>query len=153
MNAHRTPFRAAAAVIPLLLTAGPALSHCQVPCGIYDNPARIAALKEDAATIAKAIAQIAELSGKHDAQAFNQAARWTATKEAHASHIIQTVSEYFLTQVVKPVAAGADERAAYLETLAACHAVMVAAMKTKQQCDPAAAAALDKAIAALDERW
>lgn len=153
MNAHRTLFGAAAAMITLLLAAAPVHPHCQVPCGIYDNPARVAALKEDAATITKAVAQIVELSGKHDAQAFNQAARWTATKEEHASHIIETVSEYFLTQVVKPVAAGGDDRAAYLETLAACHAVMAAAMKTKQQCDPAAATALDTAIAALDERW
>ena len=153
MNPNRTPFLAAAAAIPLLLAARPAFAHCQVPCGIYDHPARIAALKEDAATITKAIAQIVELAAKQDAQSFNQAARWTATKEEHASHIIETVSEYFLTQVVKPVAAGGDERAAYLETLAACHAAMVAAMKTKQQCDPAAATALDAAIPALDERW
>ena len=82
-------------------------AHCQVPCGIYDDAARIKHLREDAATIAKAITHINELAGKHDAQAFNQAARWVATKEAHASNIIQTVAEYFLTQKVKPVAPGA----------------------------------------------
>jgi len=148
--------RLVAATLPLLtliLGAGSARAHCQVPCGIYDDPARIAALQEDATTIGKAVAQIRELSAQHDPQAFNQAARWVATKETHASHIIEVVSEYFLTQKVKPVAADAEGRAAYLETLAACHAVMVAAMKTKQQCDPAAVTALDAAIAALDERW
>ena len=36
-------------------------SHCQVPCGIFDDPARVAALKEDAATVRKAMVQINEL--------------------------------------------------------------------------------------------
>ena len=110
----------------------PVQAHCQVPCGIYDDAARIARLKEDATTIAKALGQINDLSGQHAAQAFNQAARWVTTKEDHASHIIAVVSEYFLTQKVKPVAPGADGYDAYLKKLADHHAVMVAAMKTKQ---------------------
>ena len=97
--------------------------------------------------------QIHELSGKHDPQAFNQAARWVSTKEAHASHIIEVVSEYFLTQKVKPVATGASGRDAYLERLADHHAVMVSAMKTKQQADPASAAALVGAIDALAQHY
>ena len=32
-------------------------NHCQVPCGIFDDPQRVAALKEDAATIRNAIEQ------------------------------------------------------------------------------------------------
>ena len=130
----------------LAIHQGKAEAHCQVPCGIYDDAARIKHLKEDAATVAKAIASITELAGKQDAQAFNQAARWVATKEAHACDIISTVSEYFLTQKVKPVEPGADGYDAYLKKLADHHAVMVAAMKTKQSADPATAAALDKAI-------
>ena len=102
----------------------PADAHCQVPCGIYDDPARITRLREDAATITKAITQIHELVGKHDPQALNQAARWVSTKEAHASHIIEVVSEYFLAQKVKPVATAASGRDAYLEKLADHHAVM-----------------------------
>lgn len=153
MHARRFLPAVGAAFVAVALAVGSASAHCQVPCGIYDDPARINALKEDATTITKAIAQIRELSSQHDPQAFNQATRWTVTKEAHASHVIEVVSEYFLTQKVKPVAAGAAGHDAYLETLAACHAVMVAAMKTKQQCDPAAAKALDEAIAALDARW
>ena len=40
----------------VLWSASPATSeaHCQVPCGIYDDAARIARLREDTATIAKA---------------------------------------------------------------------------------------------------
>jgi nickel superoxide dismutase len=121
-------------------------AHCQVPCGIYDDAARISHMKEDAATIAKAITSINELAGKNDANALNQAVRWVTTKEAHASDIITTVSEYFLTQKVKPVAPGADGYDAYLKTLADHHAVMVAAMKTKQSADPATVPALTAAI-------
>ena len=128
-------------------------AHCQVPCGIYDDPARITRLREDAATITKAITQIHELVGKHDPQAFNQAGRWVSTKEAHASHIIEVVSEYFLAQKVKPVATAASGRDAYLEKLADHHAVMVAAMKTKQQANPASADALVHAIDALARHY
>lgn len=113
----------------------PAGAHCQVPCGIYDDAARIARLNEDAATIAKAVTQINQLAGKHEAQAFNQASRWVATKETHASHIIEVVAEYFLTQKVKPVAHGSAGHDAYLHVLGDHHAVMVAAMKTKQSAD------------------
>ncbi len=123
-----------------------ARAHCQVPCGIYDDAARIARLKEDATTIAKAITNINELVGKHDANAFNQAARWVTTKEAHASDVIEIVALYFLTQKVKPVAPDSDGYKAYLESLGHHHAVMVAAMKTKQSADPATVAALNKAI-------
>ena len=80
-------------------------AHCQVPCGIYDDPARFQGLLEDTKTIDKAIKSIADLSGKQDAESLNQLTRWINTKEDHASHIIKVVSEYFLTQKVKPVAA------------------------------------------------
>ena len=131
----------------------PVQAHCQVPCGIYDDPARIARLKEDATTIAKALDQINDLSGQHAAQAFNQAARWVTTKEEHASNIIAVVSEYFLTQKVKPVAPGADGYDAYLKKLADHHAVMVAAMKTKQSADPGTAVKLNAAIDALARHY
>lgn len=125
-------------------------AHCQVPCGIYDDGARLAAMREDATTIGKAVAQVAELSGRHDAAAFNQAARWVVTKEEHASRIITTVAEYFLTQKVQPPKEASKEALDhYHEVLAANHAVMRAAMVTKQTVDPAAVAALNAAIDAL----
>jgi hypothetical protein len=132
-----------------LMTWKKANAHCQVPCGIYDDPARIQALREDATTIEKAIASIGSLAGSHNANGFNQAARWVATKEDHASHIITVVAEYFLTQKVKPVAKAADGYDEYAESLAKHHAVMVAAMKTKQSADPSTVTALNKAIEEL----
>jgi nickel superoxide dismutase len=106
--------------------------HCQVPCGIYDDTARIERMLEDATTIEKALNNIALLAGKHDAQSANQLTRWIMTKETHASHIITTVAEYFLTQKVKPVAPSAEGHETYLAQLANHHQVMVAAMKVKQ---------------------
>ncbi len=126
-----------------------ARAHCQVPCGIYDDQARITILREDATTIAKAVDQINLLAGKHEAQALNQATRWITTKEAHATHIITVVAEYFLTQKVKPVSPGGAAYDAYLKKLADHHAVMVMAMKTKQNSDASYVSSLRSAIDAL----
>ena len=128
-------------------------AHCQVPCGIYNDHGRIDAMLEDVTTITKAITQINELSQQHNALSFNQATRWVSTKEEHASHIISTVAEYFLTQKVKPVAAGADGYDVYLAKLADHHAVMVAAMKTKQNAAASYAAKLHEAIEALAKHY
>ena len=122
-------------------------AHCQVPCGIYDDAARIVRLEEDAATIAKAVDQIGDLSGKRDAQSVNQSVRWITTKENHASHIIEVVAEYFLAQKVKPVMPGADGYQSYLKKLAVHHVVIVAAMKAKQNAD---ASYVDKLSGAID---
>lgn len=149
-------FVAAASLAALLLAGGfalvhhtDAIAHCQVPCGIYDDHARVDAMREDATTIGKAITSLNDLAGQGDAQSLNQATRWIVTKEDHASRIIETVSVYFLTQKVKPVAMGADGYDDYLKSLADHHAVMAAAMKTKQQADAAAVEALNAAIEAL----
>ena len=124
--------------------------HCQVPCGIFDDPKLVAELKEACATITKAIAQVNEIfAGTMNAQSFNQATRWINTKEEHCGKIITLVAEYCLCQRVKlPGAPGspfADE-GSYMEALKAHHALMQSAMKAKQCTDPAAAAALDGAI-------
>jgi nickel superoxide dismutase len=137
----------------VLLTPQTALSHCQVPCGIYDDAARIERMYEDATTIEKAIGQIIELTGKTDAQSANQLVRWVTTKEAHASNIITIVAEYFLTQKVKPVEPGAEGYEDYLKKLADHHRVMTAAMKAKQNADLQYVAALRSAIDALAQYY
>jgi ubiquitin len=124
--------------------------HCQVPCGIFDDPKLVAELKEACATITKAIAQVNEIFGSTlTAQSFNQASRWVSTKEEHCSKIITQISEYCLCQRVKPI--GADKcpfasEGDYIDALKAHHAVMTAAVKCKQSADPASAAALAHAI-------
>lgn len=130
-----------------------AFAHCQVPCGIYDDAARITRMYEDASTIEKAMTKMADLSGKGDAQSANQFTRWVVTKEAHAANIITTVAEYFLTQKVKPVAADAEGFDAYLAKLADHHRVMSAAMKAKQNSDPAVVAKLRAALDAMGKHY
>ena len=138
------------AVVILLALPNMAKAHCQVPCGIYDDHARIHAMEEDADTIAKAMAKAEALAGKSDAQSVNQLIRWTQTKEEHASHVITTVAEYFLTQKIKPAPAK-DKKAhdGYVKRLKACHGVMRAAMKTKQTVDAVHVTELRSALKTL----
>jgi len=95
---------------------------------------------EDAATIEKAIKKINELESKLDSHSQNQRTRWIITKEEHAQNIISTLSAYFLTQRVKP------SQADYTKRLTMHHAVMIAAMKTKQQTNLEVSAALKESI-------
>ena len=61
--------------ILLLTFAKVTNAHCQIPCGIYDDNARVQNMLEDAATVAKATVMIAELADKTDAQSKNQLTR------------------------------------------------------------------------------
>ncbi len=145
MKAHKTEIIVAIAAVVTALLALPHMvqAHCQIPCGIYDDHARVQSMMEDAATVEKSIHLIAELAGKTDAQSVNQAVRWVMNKEKHAQNIIASISDYFLTQRVKP------GQADYSDRLARHHAVILAAMKAKQNADPAFGAALKKAIEAI----
>ena len=118
-------------------------AHCQIPCGIYDDHARVHAMMEDAATVEKSVQLINELSGKTDAQSLNQLIRWVNNKEVHAQKIISTMTDYFLTQRVKP------SQKDYPERLQKHHAVILAAMKAKQNITAESVAALQKAIEAV----
>ncbi len=126
-----------------LLLLQPAYSHCQIPCGIYDDYARVKSMLEDSATAEKSAKLIAELAGKSDAQSQNQLVRWVMNKEQHAQKIISTISDYFLTQRVKP------DQKDYAERLAKHHAVIIAAMKAKQNADQKYATMLKQSIEAL----
>ncbi len=130
----------AVVVAVLVASAGYVAAHCEVPCGIYNDHARLDSMLEDQKTIAKAMAQIQELSGKSDALSQNQLTRWVATKEAHATATQHVIAQYFMTQRIKPAS---DD---YVEQLTAAHAVLLAAMKCKQGVDPASAEGLKKAI-------
>ena len=131
------------AVLALLIGAvgaGRAMAHCEVPCGIYADQLRFEQMLEDEKTIAKAMASINELSSKSDALSKNQLARWVATKESHATNTQHIIAQYFMTQRIKADSEG------YARKLSSAHAVMVAAMKCKQNVDPAMSKALRKAI-------
>ncbi|MEM1221292.1 MAG: superoxide dismutase [Ni], partial [Verrucomicrobiota bacterium] len=98
------------------------------------------AMLEDAATVAKACKMIAELEGKTDPQSMQQVVRWVSNKESHAQKIIITMADYYLTQRVKP------SQEDYVERLTKHHAIILAAMKAKQNADIKYADALSKAI-------
>lgn len=125
-------------VAPRLVNA-----HCQIPCGIYDDNARVVAMLEDVATIQKSIKLINELASKTDVQSKQQFVRWVNNKELHAQKIIESISDYFMTQRVKP------SQKDYVERLKKHHAVVLGAMKAKQKADPAVAAELEKSVKAL----
>jgi nickel superoxide dismutase len=110
---------------------------------MYDDAARVNGMLEDAATVVKATKLIAALAGKIDAQSQNQMVRWVVNKEQHAQKIIATISNYFLTQRVKP---GQED---YMERLAKHHTVIIAAMKAKQNADVKYAEALQDSVKAL----
>ena len=119
--------------------------HCEVPCGIYADQMRFEQMLEDTATIAKAIAQINEMaSGMADSppngKTINQVSRWVTTKENHATNTQHIIAQYFLTQRIKP------DHKDYVGQLSTSHKVLVAAMKCKQDANPATAEALKKAI-------
>ncbi|MFC1739190.1 superoxide dismutase [Ni] [Planctomycetota bacterium] len=65
-------------------------SHCQIPCGIYSDPARFDMIAENITTIEKSMKQITELS-KQGKPNMNQITRWVNNKEKHTdelSHIV-----------------------------------------------------------------
>lgn len=130
--------------------------HCQVPCGIFDDPKLVADVKEAVATIKKAMVQINELSATMNAQNINQMTRWINTKEEHASKIIALMSEYCLCQRVKPVSdpkTPFKSEADYISALQAHHAVMAAAVKCKQTVDSANADGLEAKVIEMSKMY
>ena len=140
-----------AAFVLLLGSTRAADAHCEVPCGIYDDPARFDSMLEDTATVEKSIKLIHDLSTPHDGTAdalrMNQLVRWVNTKESHATRIMETIGQYFMAQRIKPAAKN------YVDLLKTSHAVITAAMKCKQTVDPRNAAALRAAIVAFQKAY
>jgi nickel superoxide dismutase len=120
---------AAAGITPLVY------SHCQMPCGIYDDPARLAAIAESITTIEKAMKSIEELSAQAKPN-MNQIVRWVNTKDEHAEDIAHIVSYYFMAQRMTPTdksnTAGYEK---YIKQLTMLHEMLVYSMKAKQTTD------------------
>ena len=107
-----------------------AFSHCEIPCGIYDDEMRVEMISEHIGTIEKSMNQIMQLQ-KESPQNSNQLVRWIMNKEDHADEIQEIVSQYFLTQRIKP------DAKKYAEKLKVLHHMLIYAMKSKQTTDPA----------------
>ena len=151
---HASVLAAAAAVASLTIAGTTTHNHCQVPCGIFDDPAMIAEVKEAATTVRKAMVESQSLygtSGNSDLQSMNQVVRWITTKEEHCDKIIRVMGDYCLCQRVKP--ASFKSKADYLQALELHHSVMISAMKAKQTMDVQACDALDHALADLAKMY
>ncbi|MDD5021604.1 MAG: superoxide dismutase [Ni] [Endomicrobiaceae bacterium] len=109
-------------------------THCQVPCGIYDDEMRFEMFNEDISTIEKATNEILKLSEKTDKN-YNQIVRWVNTKEDHADKIIKLASEYFLAQRIALPENLVQKEKVYYQKISLLHQIIVYAMKTKQSTD------------------
>ena len=117
-----------AVLLPLSFSISNVNAHCEIPCGIYDDQLRTQLIAEHATTIEKSMKQIMEL-GKANPVNYNQLVRWVSNKEDHATEIQQIVSQYFMTQRIKP------DQKKYSEKLIVLHKLLIAAMKCKQTTD------------------
>ena len=125
-------------------------SHCEVPCGIYDDALRAKLIMEHISTIEKSMQQINTLAKEADKN-YNQIVRWINNKEHHAGEIQHIASQYFITQRIK-ITDPADQAKyqKYLKELSLLHEIIVYAMKCKQTTDEANTAALTKALKAFN---
>ena len=117
-----------AVLLPLSFSISTASAHCEIPCGIYDDQLRTQLIAEHATTIEKSMKQVTALN-KATPTNTNQLVRWVSNKESHATEIQQIVSQYFMTQRIKP---GQEK---YSEKLILLHKMLIAAMKCKQTTD------------------
>merc|ERR1719411_1052711 len=93
--------------------------------------------------------QINDLSKTGNPLNFNQMTRWVMTKEEHCKKIITLIGEYCLCQRVKPHNAAKSPfktEKDYVDALKAHHAVMIHAMKAKQNVDEKFAGNLEHAV-------
>jgi nickel superoxide dismutase len=115
-----------------------AFSHCEIPCGIYDDAARSKMIAEHARTIEKSMNSIKDLMDKagKDVESQNQLTRWIMNKEDHANQMQEILTQYFMTQRIKPIPVEVTEEVHDdMKKLALLHGMLVEAMKCKQTVD------------------
>jgi nickel superoxide dismutase len=112
-----------------------AYSHCQIPCGIYDDEARFGAIAEHITTIEKSMKEIESLSAQAKPN-MNQIVRWVNNKDQHADELSEIVTYYFMAQRIK-AAPESDAKAYndYVKKLALLHQMLVHSMQAKQTTD------------------
>lgn len=126
-------------IIPILffglILSTNAYSHCQIPCGIYDDEATFSKMFLDVETIKKSINGINSADTDK-----NNIVRWVMNKEDHANNIKETAAEYFLAQRIK------EGTPKYQEKLESLHRIIVLSMKAKQKSDLEIANSLEAEI-------
>ncbi len=129
-NIFTVTFLITALLVPMSMVS----SHCQIPCGIYDDEIRFTLMKEHVTTIEKSMRKIMELSKASPAD-FNQIVRWVENKEDHADKMTEIVTAYFMAQRIKPVTPGSDGYDKYVKEATLLHGMVVTLMKTRQTTD------------------
>jgi len=126
------------ALTSVLLLAGISsvvFSHCEIPCGIYDDPMRFDMMAENITTLEKSMQQINLLSEAGDKN-YNQLVRWIANKDHHADAFTEIVTQYFMAQRIKPAAESSGQAyEKYVHQLTLLHRMVIGAMKCKQTTD------------------
>jgi len=103
-------------------------AHCEIPCGIYDDEARMGLLAEHITTMEKSMKTITDLQNTQPLN-YNQLVRWIMNKENHADAFQEIVSQYFMTQRIK------TDMKNYNKILTVLHRMLIYAMKCKQTTD------------------
>lgn len=140
-------------MVLVIFVSSQAASHCQIPCGIYDDQARIKMISENITTIEKSINSIEEIS-KQPAKDYNQLIRWVNNKEAHAGNIQDIVYDYFMAQRINPVQVSDTKKYNdYIKQLTLLHELGVYAMKSKQSTDLSNVAKMRDYLARFEEAY
>lgn len=141
------------AVLGVMAAAGFRIyAHCEIPCGIYDDPMRMKMIHEHIRTIGKSIHEIGHLEAAEKPDA-NQLTRWIINKDDHADQLRDIVTQYFMTQRLKPLAPGDPGYEKYIRELTLLHALLVEAMKSKQGVDPATAEKMSVLAAEFEKSY
>ena len=122
-------------LVLVVVFASMVYSHCQIPCGIYGDPARFDMIAENITTIEKSMKLLTELT-KQDKPNMNQIVRWVQNKEKHADDTSHIITYYFMAQRVKPVDKTKGKAyEEYIKKLTLLHEMLVYTMKAKQTTD------------------
>lgn len=132
---YRNIFAPLVIVVLVLGASSVVYSHCQIPCGIYDDNMRFDMMAEHITTIEKSMKLVNQISGGQKPD-MNQLVRWVQNKETHANELSHIITYYFMAQRIKPTEkTDTKEHERYLVKLTLLHQMLVTSMKTKQTTD------------------
>ena len=124
----KSTFQMTLTVLILFSTITFAAAHCEIPCGIYDDEMRMHMIAEHINTIEKSMKKIEKLQSNGKIN-YNQLVRWVMNKENHAEALQEIVTQYFMTQRMKPAAKDYEKKLSLL------HKMLIFSMKCKQTTD------------------
>ncbi|MCZ4694509.1 superoxide dismutase [Ancylomarina euxinus] len=126
-------------------------AHCEIPCGIYNDEARVKMMYEHIQTIEKSMKLIIELSAVEKPD-YNQLIRWVNNKEEHANKLQAIATQYFMFQRVK-LSDDPVMKAKSMKQLELLHKICVYAMKAKQSTDMEMIKKLNNTVHGFDHAY